>query len=118
MNNKLKVVIILCILLITCSIGYRIIISRKVATKEFENELVKLAEKNEIPVFYLQKIILYSSAGIVDNSESKNLSNIDISQYTDIAIYLKNQSLFLFIEVYYLHQYCMNQYISTNCCKQ
>jgi len=91
MKNKLKIAIVLCILLILCSIGYKLIIEKINATKQFENELVKLAEKNEIPIFYIKKIMLYSSAGVVDNSENKNLSNIDISQYTDIAIYLKNE---------------------------
>lgn len=90
MKNKLKTVIVLCVLLILCSIGYKLIIERTSSTKEFQNELVKLAEKNEIPVFYIQKIMLYSSAGVIDNSENQNLSNIDISQYTDLAIYLKN----------------------------
>lgn len=92
MKNKLKTVIILCVLLIICTIGYKLIIERTTATSEFENELVNLAEKNEIPVFYVKKIMLYSSAGVIDNSENKNLSNIDISQYTDIAIYLKNNN--------------------------
>jgi len=92
MKNTLKTVIALCVLLIICSVGYKFIIDRTTATKEFENELVALAEKNDIPVFYVQKIMLYSSAGIVDNSENKNLSDIDISQYTDIAIYLKNKA--------------------------
>lgn len=91
MKNKLITVIILCVLLIVCAIGYRLIIDKTTLTKEFENELVSLAEKNEIPVFYIQKIMLYSSAGVEDNSEEKNLSNIDISQYTDIAIYLDNK---------------------------
>jgi len=92
MKNTLKAVIILCILLILCTIGYKLIIERTTSSKEFENQLVRLAEKNEIPLFYIQKIMLYSSAGVVDNSENKNLSNIDISQYTDIAIYLKNEA--------------------------
>jgi len=92
MKNKLVTVIILCILLIISSIGYKLIIERTKATKGFENELVNLAEKNEIPVFYIEKVMLYSSAGVIDKSENKNLSNIDISQYTDIAIYLKNKS--------------------------
>ncbi|MBR6505123.1 MAG: hypothetical protein IKT41_05420 [Clostridia bacterium] len=92
MKNKLITVIILCALLILCAVGYKLIIERTSATSKFENELVNLAEKNEVPIFYVQKIMLYSSAGITDNSENKNLSNIDISQFTDIAIYLKNAS--------------------------
>lgn len=92
MKNKIKVVVILCILLILSSIAYKMIIEKVSNTKEFENQLVELAEKNQIPVFYIQKIMLYSSAGIEDKSENKNLSNIDISQYTDIAIYLKNNN--------------------------
>ena len=92
MKNKLVTVIILCILLIISTLGYKLIIERTNATKGFENELVNLAEKNEIPVFYIEKVMLYSSAGVIDKSENKNLSNIDVSQYTDIAIYLKNKS--------------------------
>lgn len=90
MKNKLVTVIILCILLILSTIGYKFIIEKIYATKQFENQLVDLAEKNEIPIFYLRKIMLYSSAGVLDNSENQNLSNIDISQFTDIAIYIDN----------------------------
>jgi len=92
MKNKLPTLIVLCVLLIICTIGYKLITEREIKTEQFENELVKLAEKNEIPVFYIKKLMLYSSAGVIDNSENKDLSNIDISQYTDIAIYLKNEA--------------------------
>ena len=42
------------------------------------------------PVFKIKQIVLYSSAYAVDNSNGQKLQDIDISQFTDIAIYIDN----------------------------
>ena len=56
-------------------------------------EWVKIAEENTEPVFKVSKILLYSSADAVDTSEGNLLKSLDISAYTDIAVYIDNLSL-------------------------
>ena len=50
---------------------------------------VRFVEENKEPVFKIGKIILYSSANAIDNSNGL-LKNFDISQFTDIEIYIDN----------------------------
>ena len=57
----------------------------------FGAESERFVEENANPVFRISKIILYSSAHAVDNSENSKLEDIDISQFTDIAIYIDNK---------------------------
>jgi hypothetical protein len=57
----------------------------------FENDAITFAEENQNPVFRINKIVLYSSAYAIDNSEHGKLENIDISQFTDIAVYIDNK---------------------------
>lgn len=49
----------------------------------------KFVEENKQPIFKIGKIILYSSANAVDNSDGQ-LKNIDISQFTDLQVYIDN----------------------------
>ena len=62
------------------------------AKDEFSNQVVKVAEQNENPIFKIQKIIVYSSANAIDKSENESLQDLSILQYSDIAIYLDNTS--------------------------
>ena len=50
------------------------------------------AKENENHIFRISKIILHSNVDIVDRSEQQSLQNINISQYTDISIYIDNKS--------------------------
>lgn len=62
-------------------------ISRRVKFARQGNTLFEI-NKNE--VFSIEKVLLCSSANAVDKSENDNLKSLDIYQYTDIAIYIKN----------------------------
>lgn len=42
------------------------------------------------PIFSIEKIVYYSNAFVTDNSSDGNFQNINIGQYTDIAIYINN----------------------------
>ena len=50
-----------------------------------------MAEQNKNAVFKINQIVLHSSADAIDNSPERNLTDLSISQYTDIAIYINNR---------------------------
>ena len=71
--------------------AYKYIYQTEQVKSIFVGEAVRFVEENSNPVFKISKIILYSSAYAVDNSLEGNLQDIDISQFTDIAIYIDNK---------------------------
>lgn len=87
-----KILFLIDIILLIVSIKcYKYIFDVEVGKKTFTNHAIQFIEENKKPVFKISKIILYSSAYAVDNSENKQLEDIDISQYTDMAIYIDNK---------------------------
>lgn len=42
------------------------------------------------PVFSIEKIVYYSNAFVTDNNKDNNFQDINVGQYTDIAIYINN----------------------------
>ena len=55
-------------------------------------EILEIANENENSIFNIQRILLYSSANATSNSENQSLQDMNISQYTDISIYIDNTS--------------------------
>ena len=55
--------------------------------------MVEISDENEQTVFSIQKIMLYSSANAVDNSENQSLNNMSISQFSDISLYIDNSKI-------------------------
>ena len=53
-------------------------------------EMENLYTKNENPVFCIDKIVMYSSANAIDNSEGQTLQDLNICQFTDMAIFIDN----------------------------
>ena len=96
MNKKInykRVIILLIVVGILISIGrvfYKIIYLNKV-NNSFVSSSEKYLEEIENPVFQLEKIYLYSDANIEDLSENNDLSDINISQFTDFSIYINNR---------------------------
>ena len=91
-NHKLVLTILILILCILSVLYYDLIFRETFARDLFTNQVVELAQANEKPIFKIQKIILYSGANAIDNSENESLQDLSILQYTDIAIYLDNTS--------------------------
>lgn len=89
-KNQIFLIVLLLILisLIYCTIRFVVleIYWRNNDTKYAE----EIYEKNKEPVFEISKIINYSSAEAIDNSET--LQDFDISQYSDFAIFIDNHS--------------------------
>ena len=84
----------ICILLL-CVLSflyYDLIFRTSYAKDEFSNQVEKIAEQNENPIFKIQKILIYSSANAIDKSENESLQDLSILQYSDIAITLDNTS--------------------------
>ena len=79
--------IMICILIL---IAYGIIIKHQIIKNNFSKNVVELYENNDEEVFKVEKIIICSSANATDKSEEKNLSNLSLYQYTDIAVYINN----------------------------
>ena len=83
-------IIIFIIILIILSIIYGNIINTNIKYNQFSKENMKVYENNKEQVFKVEKILICSSANAVDLSEKKNLQDMSIYQYTDIAIYIDN----------------------------
>ena len=89
-NAKLVFILLLITLFVVFLLYYNFIFLEVVARNNFVDEMVEIADENKTPIFNIQKIISYSSANVIDNSEDHSLKNISISQYSDISIYIDN----------------------------
>lgn len=89
-NKKILIIIILIIILGVLLFNYMKIINKYRNQRIYALESEKYSNEINNPVFKVNKIITYSDANVEDLSENKNLSNINISQFTDFAIYIDN----------------------------
>lgn len=89
-NVKLAFVILTILAIILLIIYYNFIFTKAFAKNNFANQMLEIAEENENPIFSIQKIMLYNSANAIDNSDNQSLSNMSLSQYTDISIFIDN----------------------------
>ena len=84
MNKKIIIPIIILCLIILC-IFLSMSIFNKPKNKNIQSESVE-------SVFIIDKILLYSSVNARDNSQGGLLQDLDIHQFTDIAIYIDNKT--------------------------
>ena len=91
-NVKLAFAILIILLFIIFLLYYHFILTKYSAKNNFTNQMVEIADENENSIFNIQKILVYSSATAVDNSEDQSLKDVSISQYSDISIYIDNTS--------------------------
>ena len=91
-HHKIVLTIFILILCILSFLYYDLIFKFSYAKDEFSTQVEKIANQNENPIFKIQKILIYSSANAIDNSENESLQDLSILQYSDIAIYLDNTS--------------------------
>ena len=77
---------ILCIVTIVYIIGiYRV-------NSEFSSYIDGLSRLNSKTVFSIDRIYLYSSADATSNETTKPVWDLNVSQFTDIAIYINNRA--------------------------
>ena len=89
---NIYIVIVINIFLLAIAIfAYNYIYQVETTKNMYTEDVEKFVEQNKEPVFNIGKIMLYSSAYAIDNSEEGKLQDIDISQYTDIVLYVDNK---------------------------
>ena len=91
-NERLLFVVLIVTLFIACLLLYHFVFASIFERNSFANEMIEIADENEESIFNIQRILLYSSANAIDNSENQSLQNMSICQYTDISIYIDNTS--------------------------
>lgn len=89
-NKKILALIIILIILVILFQSYRKILNKYRNDRIFALESEKYSKEVNNPVFKIDKIISYSDANIEDLSPKQNLSDINVSQFTDFAIYIDN----------------------------
>ncbi len=88
MKHMPKIIVISFIILTFIIIN---IIYRNVLKNKYANEMINIATQNENAIFRVEKILIYNSAGI-SNTQDTNLQDLNVCQYTDIAIYIDNKN--------------------------
>jgi len=88
--NRRDIVVLIIIACVVLFVDFKYVIGMRVSEYLFANQMEKIAVKNEEKVFSVDKIIFYSSANAIDNSEGQVLQDLDVCQYTDIAVYIDN----------------------------
>ena len=89
-GNKRVLLIIDIILILVAIKGYKSIYNKEYLKNTFEIQSEKFVKENETPVFSLKKVIIYSSAHADDVGEDDVSQLVNISQFTDIALYIDN----------------------------
>ncbi len=86
--NKKQLVIGLALIIL---IGVYFFMCRTYIVKnDFAVQMEEVIQKNENPVFSIEKIYLCSSANALDINGEQKLDNLELYQYTDIAVYINN----------------------------
>lgn len=94
-ETKKERIIMIILIVLLCAIAYvyyYFIINPSITQSIFSDEIVRFAKDNEKTVFTIDKIIMFSNADAIDNTIEQNLQKLNICQYTDIAIYIKNRN--------------------------
>lgn len=93
-NKKLTLIkfIIFILLVIVLIILIRINYNDAQRKQALTNTITDIATLNENQVFSIDKIYLYSSASATNNETKKSLWDINVYQYTDIAMYISSGS--------------------------
>lgn len=83
---------VLIILLLLCVFAYSFLFYGIYSKNEYVKTSLDIARQNQVSVFKINKIMLYSSGTAIDKSSNNSLQKLDVGQYTDIAIYIDNTS--------------------------
>ena len=84
--SKILILVFIVLFIIVASI-----IHKTIGRNTYANKITKIAEENKNVIFSIEKVLIYSSAGIENNNQS-NLKDLGICQYTDLAIYINNKN--------------------------
>lgn len=84
-------VAILSIAFISLLIIYIVLLCGKIESNKYATKTTKFYNENSATDFQIGQILVYSSAYAKDSSEKGGLTDISISQFSDIAIYIDNK---------------------------
>ena len=92
-TERIKTKLAIAIVLVTIAVFllYNLILVI-IVNKKFANEVSEFYKFNANTIFSIDKIYMYSSAGATENTTKKAIWNLNLYQYTDIAIYINNRS--------------------------
>ena len=91
-NKFITKLIITIALAILCIVTIVYIIGIYKVNSEFSSYIDELARLNSKTVFSIDRIYLYSSADATSNETTKPVWDLNVSQFTDIAIYINNRA--------------------------
>ena len=91
-NVKLAFALLIILAIVVLLLFYHFVLADVFSRNNFANQMIELSDENETSVFNIQKVLLYSDANAIDNSENNSLKNMNICQFTDIQIYIDNTS--------------------------
>ena len=90
-KSKIILTIITVILMVVVLFLAYLLFRKFVLKKNFENEILSFANKNQETVFNINKIVLFSSADSKNKTSSaSNFTIENLYQYTDIALFINN----------------------------
>lgn len=89
-KNKIIMSVLIIIVLILLIFAFYKILYMHRNNNIFAQNAEKIQNDLDNPIFKIERILMYSDANVEDLSENQNLSNINISQFTDFAIYINN----------------------------
>ena len=89
-NVKKVILPLMMVILLLMSVVWGKILYKYICKDVFAKDMEEIIAKNQSPTFKIDKIYLCSSANAIDNTAEQKLENLGIFQYTDIAVYLKN----------------------------
>ncbi len=88
---KEKILLLILLSVVLCIMLIYTIISL-ITNQKFAEEINEFSKLNSKTVFSIDKIYLYSSASADSNQEDRASWNINVHQFTDMAIYINNRS--------------------------
>ena len=91
-NKFLTKLIITIALLILCVVSIVEIAKVYTINDDFSNYIDSIARLNSKTVFSIDRIYLYSSADATSNETTKPVWDLNLYQFTDIALYINNRS--------------------------
>ena len=91
-NPKLVFTILFALLLLLFILVYHFIIYDYFAGKSFTKDLNSITSNNKNTVFKVNKILLYNSASPNNQDKEQAIEKVNLSQFSDIGIYLDNTS--------------------------
>ena len=90
-NTRTKLIVVtLLVLVLIGMIMYTI--TRFITSNKFAESINEFWKLNANTIFSIDNIYMYSSADADNNAEDRAIWNLNVHQYTDIAIYINNRS--------------------------